>query len=80
MLTQVHGHDVIDMMRSSTQPFTRESLVAAILERFGPEARFFTCSAAGMTAAELVNFFAARQKFQPAGGGFLVNPNRVCQH
>lgn len=80
MLTQVHGHDVIAMMRESTQPFTRETLVAAILARFGPDARFFTCSAEGMTADELIEFLAARQKFQPAGEGFEVNPNRVCQH
>ena len=80
MLTQVHGHDVIAMMRESDQSFTRESLVAAILTRFGPEARFFTCSAEGMTAEELVEFLATRQKFIPAGEGFVVNPNRVCQH
>ena len=80
MLTQVHGHDVIDMMRASTQPFTRESLVAAIVERFGPEARFFTCSAEGMTPVELIEFFEARQKFKPAGAGFVFNPDRVCQH
>ena len=80
MLTQVHGHDVIDMMRASTQPFTRESLVAAILERFGAEARFHTCSAEGMTANELVEFLAARQKFKSVGDGFVVNPDRVCQH
>lgn len=80
MLTQVHGHDVIDLMRASTQPFTRESLAAAIVERFGPEARFFTCSAEGMTAVELIECFEARQKFKPAGAGFVFNPDRACQH
>ena len=49
MLTQVHGHEVIALMMTATQPYTRDSLAAAILDRFGPDARFFTCSAEGMT-------------------------------
>ena len=80
MLTQVHGHEVIAMMKSSTQPYTRDSLVAAILERFGPDTRFFTCSATGMTAVELVDFLESREKFMSAPGGFAINPDRVCSH
>lgn len=80
MLTQVHGHEVIALMMTATQPYTRDSLAAAILDRFGPDARFFTCSAEGMTAAELVGFLEARGKFMPAPGGFAIDPARVCQH
>ena len=61
MHTQVHGHDVIAMMQAAPQPFTRESLTSAIVERFGADTRFHTCSAEGMTAGELIDFFAARQ-------------------
>lgn len=80
MLTQVHGHDVIAMMTASAQPYTRESLVAAILERFGADARFFTCSAEGMTAGELIDFLDAREKFLTVPGGFVFNPERACRH
>ena len=80
MQTQVHGHDVIDMMMASPQPYTRESLTAAIIVRFGADTRFHTCSAEGMTAAELVSFLESRGKFMPAGEGFAINPERVCQH
>jgi probable metal-binding protein len=80
MLTQVHGHDVIAMMTASSQPYTRDSLAAAIIDQFGAEARFFTCSAEGMTAGELIDFLDARGKFMPVGEGFAVNPDRVCQH
>ena len=80
MLTQVHGHEVIALMTASSQPYTRDSLTAAILERFGPDARFFTCSADGMTAGELISFLEAKGKFLPAPGGFAINPARVCQH
>ena len=80
MQTQIHGHEVIAMMTEATQPFTRESLTAAIIARFGAEARFHTCSAEGMTASEMVDFLEVRQKFMPAGTGFAINPERVCQH
>ncbi len=77
---QIHGHDVIDMMQASQRPYTRLTLTRAIIDRFGDEARFHTCSAENLTAAELVDFLADRQKFMPAGDGFIVNPERVCQH
>jgi len=80
MLTQVHGHEVIAMMTASSQPYTRDSLTAAILERFGPDARFFTCSAEGMTGPELIALLEAKGKFMPAPGGFAINPERVCRH
>ncbi len=80
MPTEVHGHEVIAMMMEATEPFTRESLTNAILDRFGPDTRFHTCSAAGMSAAEMVTFLEARGKFLPAAAGFRINPQRVCQH
>ena len=33
-----------------------------------------------MTATELVDFLADRNKFMPAGNGFIVNAERVCRH
>lgn len=80
MSSQIHGHDVIAMMLESSQVYTRESLVAAIGTRFGANARFFTCSAEGMTAEELVDFLNGRAKFAPRAGGFAADPERVCQH
>jgi probable metal-binding protein len=80
MPNEIHGHDVIDMMLQSGRDFTAESLTAAINERFGAEARFFTCSASGMTATELLAFLEARGKFVRTATGFTADPARVCQH
>ncbi|HVS54247.1 MAG TPA: YecH family metal-binding protein [Opitutaceae bacterium] len=80
MSPQVHGHEVIAMMLESRSAYTRESLAAAIVARFGADARFHTCSADGMTAPELIDFLAARGKFQPAGEGFALDPAQVCAH
>lgn len=80
MQTQVHGHEVIAMIYESKQAYTRESLAAAIETRFGAATRFYTCSAEGMTAAELVTFLEERGKFMPLGAGFTIDPQRVCSH
>lgn len=68
------------MMMNSGKAYTRESLQVDIVSRFGPEARFCTCSAEGMTAAELVDFLEARGKFVSQDGGFNTSPDRVCRH
>jgi probable metal-binding protein len=78
--TEVHGHEVIAMILESQQAYTRESLARGIVDRFGAETRFFTCSAAGMTAPELVQFLESRGKFMPLADGFTIDPDRVCQH
>ncbi|MDM7068751.1 YecH family protein, partial [Enterobacter hormaechei] len=69
-MMSIHGHDVLNMMIESGERYTKESLVEAIHARFGEAARFHTCSASEMTAAELVAFLAARGKFIPAADGF----------
>jgi hypothetical protein len=80
MPTAIHGHDVIAMMRESQLGYSRESLIAAILTRFGTAARFHTCSATDMDPAGLVEFLAARGKFMLIDGGFTVNPEWICRH
>jgi len=80
MTTQIHGHDVLDMMIASGATYTRASLVAAMQARFGPDARYHTCSADDMEAAQLVDFLAARGKFRGTEEGFTVAAERVCQH
>ena len=79
-MTSIHGHDVLTMMIDSGEQYTEESLVAAITARFGEVARFHTCSASDMTAAELVAFLAARGKFIPLDAGFSTHESKICRH
>lgn len=79
-MNQIHGHDVIAMMTSSNQLYTRDSLKAAIIAKFGADARFHTCSAENMSADELIDFLAARGKFQENVAGLAVDPAKVCNH
>ncbi len=76
-----HGHEVLHMMEGNSYA-NREQLINAIIERFGADERFYTCSAEGMTAAELVDFLEARGKFMPAtdANQFTVDVTKVCNH
>lgn len=79
-MTSIHGHEVLNMMIESQEQYTEQSLVQAIDARFGSDARFHTCSAENMTAAELVAFLAARGKFVPAEEGFSTHESKICRH
>lgn len=80
METQIHGHDVLDFMIASGVSYTRATLVQAMQAQFGPDARYHTCSADGMDAAQLIDFLAARGKFRGSEAGFTVATGNVCQH
>lgn len=68
------------MMEGNSYASARE-LVAAIEARFGAGERFYTCSASGMTASELVAFLEERGKFMAAeGGGVTVDASKICKH
>ena len=80
MTNQIHGHDVLEMMMASNQLYSKDSLKAAIAEKFGADTRFHTCSAENMDAGELIEFLAQRGKFTTDAGSFTVDPATICQH
>ena len=78
MPASIHGHEVLQMMLASGRQYTKESLKADILARFGGEARFHTCSADSMTADQLIEFLDGRGKFTGGGDGFHTEPTKIC--
>ncbi len=75
-----HGHDVLHMMEGNSYA-TKESLVKAIIEKFGPEETFHTCSVEGLSAEELVDFLEQRGKFMPSQEDeFTVDSSKICNH
>lgn len=80
MTESIHGHEVLHFMLENPAGFTRESLQAAIIARFGADARFHTCSAEGMDAATLIDFLEAKGKFVPSSAGFNTEPEKICNH
>ena len=79
-MNQIHGHDVLHLMLASGKTYTKATLVAEIIEKFGTAAKFQTCSAENMTAGELVDFLEARGKFKAQAGGFQTSKDVICQH
>lgn len=78
-MASIHGHEVLHMMLEKVEGFASvEALVTAIEGRFGPEARFHTCSAEGMDARTLVEFLTQRGKFSPQAAGFNTSPDKIC--
>lgn len=80
MNESIHGHEVMRLMLENGGSFTPTSLKAAIDARFGTEARFHTCSAQDLSAAELIDFLAAKGKFVARGDGFNTAADKICQH
>lgn len=74
----IHGHEVLDMMQG--QSYSEKSLLEAIIEKFGADARFYTCSAENLTAQGLIDFLKEHGKFTPMGDGFTVDTTKVCEN
>ncbi len=76
-----HGHEVLHMMEGNSYN-TKQELVKAIIEKFGEEERFYTCSAEDLTAEQLVDFLEERGKFMPTKDedNFTVDITKVCNH
>ncbi len=80
MTEKIHGHEVMEMMLSDGQSYTKDSLCQAILAKFGDEVRFYTCSKEDMTASGLVDFLESKGKFVPTETGFTTAPEKMCNH
>lgn len=77
-MSSIHGHEVLQMMLASGESWTVASLEAAIRRRFGEEARFHTCSAENLSAAQLVAFLEKKGKFIAREEGFTTAKNKIC--
>ena len=73
-----HGHEVLDMMQGHS--YSEKSLLEAIIEKFGPDERFYTCSADNLTAQELIKFLKEHGKFMTMEEGFTVDTTKVCEN
>ncbi len=78
MSEPVHGHEVIRMMIESGAVYTKESLRAAIVEKYGEDVRFCTCSAEDLSPDELIAFLESVGKLTPAEGGFRMEAADNC--
>ena len=79
-LMDIHAHEVMHMMLEQDNDFSRESLSQAIIERFGVDARFHSCSQAGMDVPAVIDFLESRGKFVARADGFNTAKDKICNH
>jgi probable metal-binding protein len=79
-MEQIHGHEVIQMMLESGKSYTRAGLLTDIVAKFGPNSRFFTCSAENLTPEGIIDFLEAKGKFLVRGEGFQTSADLMCKH
>jgi len=79
-LAERHGHDVIAMMLEGGKTYSRASLKKEIIDTFWIATTFHTCSASGMTPDQLIDFLAARGKFEGSDDAFRFDPAKQCKH
>jgi probable metal-binding protein len=79
-MNQIHGHEVMSMMLDSGKIYTKEELVAEVISKFGPEARFYTCSAQDLSAEKLIAFLELKGKLVTRPGGFQTSAELMCSH
>lgn len=77
---EIHAHEIMHMMLEHDEGFTRESLAKAITDRFGAEARFYSCSEQGMNVEAVIDFLESRGKFVARDKGFNTAQDRICNH
>ena len=58
---------------------SEKCLLEAIIEKFGADERFYTCSADNLTAQGLIEFLKEHGKLKPVGEGFTVDTKMVLQ-
>ena len=79
-MQDIHAHEVMHMMLERGGAFSRASLARAITEHFGQDARFCSCSAAGMDVNQVIDFLESRGKFVPLDDGFSTAQEKICNH
>ena len=77
---EIHAHEVMRLMLELDTDFSRDSLGQAIIERFGADAKFHSCSKDGMGVTEVIDFLESRGKFVARADGFNTAQDRICDH
>ena len=75
---EIHGHEVLEMMTATGQPYSKESLKAAIDTKFGSATSFCICSGGGMDAETLIETLWAKGKFAGTPDSFIFDIGTRC--
>ncbi len=78
--SDIHGHEILALVAQADPPLTLQALQAGVIAHWGADARFCTCSVAGMTLDELLHFLIAHGKIVTRNHLLATDPAKICQH
>jgi probable metal-binding protein len=78
-MEQIHGHEVIALIKDANPAIKQDELINTIKENFG-DAKFHTCSVEGMSAEELIEFLESRDKLFFENGEVHIKEANICDH
>ncbi|MBK7842270.1 MAG: YecH family protein [Bdellovibrionales bacterium] len=76
-----HAHDVMHLLAGQNRALAVSEIKSLILEKFGLDADFGSCSVDGMDADQVIQFLLDRQKISEVEPGkFMLEGNHSCGH
>lgn len=80
-MSAVHGHKVLELIIQSPNHYTAESLVEKVINDFGEEVSFYTCSEESLSPEGLLDFLLQKGKFVINENKTLsTDPSAICNH
>ncbi|TCI04045.1 DUF2492 family protein [Corallincola luteus] len=79
-MTSIHGHKVLELILSSAPNQSLTELRQLVINNFGTDAIYHTCSESDMDLDSLLAFFVARGKVAGDDGALNVDETKICQH
>ncbi len=76
----IHAHEILEMMIRTEKKYSNESLSAEIVEVFGEDSTFHTCSGHGLDPYDIVQHLWGKGKFTGDPSSFVFLPGSRCDH
>ena len=76
--TQIHAHEVLNLVGDNDGQLTRADLAAKVESPFGAGARFFACFAEDLSVEELLPALFEREKLVETDGKLHLCRQNMC--
>ena len=71
MHESIHGHKVLNLIKSQSQPLSLDQQIESLTDHFGSNSQYHTCSAQGLSAEQLLTLFIEKGKLANNNGQII---------
>lgn len=75
----IHAHEVLRLLQELGEPCPEGRVREEVVRRFGPDARFHTCSIDDLAFDDLLELLVALRKLERSSAGLSIARERVCR-